>query len=205
MAWMDDQCTHYAVALEQKGDKSTEHYQVACTFKLPKRADNIKKSLISLIGAGWSTDQKLRAVCVKKNRDGNDIRLVAGGYCAKQDTSPRLKGWTTEELEPYATQYDELRSKAELRNISADKIVSVLKAFHDELMYNQDSVVMENFGIMNTQQKIRTTIQYAIANGAALHKYHSPQWLNYFHSNYEVLFGGRTAAGMLEILSTPRI
>lgn len=205
MNWIDEQCTHYCVATEQKGDKSTEHYQVACVFKLPRRADNVKKSLISLIGTTWSKDQLLRAVCVKKNREENDIKLLAGGYCQKQDTTPRLKGWTTEELEPYINEYETLRSKADLRNIPAERIVKVLKGFHDEMYDNANPDVRDNFMCKTQSDRIRTTIQYAIANGAQLHKYCTPQWLNYFNMNYNVLFMNKSASDMLRELSKPRI
>lgn len=203
--YMDEECTHYCIATEQKGDKSTEHYQVACVFKLPKRADNVKKSLVSLLGSQWSTDQKLRAVCVHKNREGNDIKLLAGGYCQKQDSHPLLKGWTTSELEPYASQYDELLSKAKLRNITGDKVVSVLKEFHDQLYDNPNPDVRDNFMCKSKSDRIRTVIQFAIAHGAQLHKYCTPQWLSYYNMNYDVLFNNLSADDMLRQLSKPRI
>lgn len=205
ISYMDEQCTHYAIATEQKGDKSTEHFQVACIVKVPKRADNVKKSLIQLLGSDWNTNQKLSAVCVKKNREGNDIKLLAGGYCQKQDTSVLLKGWTTEELEPYISEYEQLLSKAQMRNISSDNIVKILKQFHDEISDNKDPVVRDNFSLLSHHKRITTVFQYAIANGANLYRYSSTQYVLYFVNNYDVLFGGKTASDMLRILSQPRV
>lgn len=138
LTWLEDTCTHYAVALEQKGDLSTQHFQCAVVTKLNHRSDNLKKTLVSLLGTSWSSDQKRIAVCVNKNRQGNDIRLLAGGYCQKQDVNPLLKGWSDIDLEPFVTQYEELKTRSEMRNPTREKIIDILKSVYNDIAEHKD-------------------------------------------------------------------
>lgn len=207
LTFLDERCTHYCVGVEQKGDKSTEHFQCAVICKISCRSDNLKVSLIRLLGDAWNEDQKRVAVKVVKNREGNDVRILAGGYCSKQDGDPYLKGWTNEELEPFSKTYEELKQSAELRNISRDRIVDILKGYHDELAQHKNPDVRDNFSVQSYRERIRTVFQYAIAppHRANLQKYSTPVWINYFVDNYSVLFNNLSAEGIIEMLSVPRI
>lgn len=203
--FMDENCSHYCIGIEQKGDLSTQHFQCAVVVKMARRSDNLKVSLIRLLGDSWNDDQKRVAVKVVKNRESNDVRILAGGYCSKQDGDPYLKGWTSEELEPYSKTYEELKQSAELRNISKDRIVDILKGYHDELAQHKNPDVRDNFSVQSHRERIRTVFQYAIAHGANLQKYSTPVWINYFVDNYSVLFNNLSAEGIIEMLSVPRI
>lgn len=200
--WLDTHCTHYVVAYEQKGDLSTEHFQVAAVFVEDKRSDHLKATLVGICEEvqTWTPEQKKYAICVKKNRKNNDIRLLAGGYCCKQDTTPFIKGWTLEDLEPYQEQYDELKEKALLRNISRENIVSYLKDWNDKFEYNPNTVVMEKYSRLSHRQRLDYIYQYGITQGADLQKYSTPVWINYFVNNFRVLFCSRTAEDLMEIL-----
>lgn len=202
--WLEMHCSHYIVAYEQKGDLSTQHFQVASIFTESKRSDHLKASLISLFVENheWSSEQKKYAVCVKKNRKNNDIRLLAGGYCMKQDVAPFIKGWTLDELEPFQESYDDMKLKSELRNISRETIVSHLKNWNDEFEYNQNNIVMEKYARLSYRQRLDFIYQYGITQGADLQKYSTPVWINYFVNNFRVLFCGRTAEDLMELIQT---
>lgn len=205
VSWLEDISTHYAVAVEQKGDLSTQHFQCAVVTKLQHRADNLKKTLVALLGADWNADQKRVAICVNKNRQSNDIRLLAGGYCMKQDAQPLLKGWTTEILEPFMTQYEELKARADARNPSREKIVDILKGYHVEILDHKDPDVRWKYGRKSPRDKLSIMYKLAIANGADLQKYSTPVWLNYFATNFDVLFENVTAVDLLKTLSAEEI
>lgn len=201
LKWLDDACTHYVVAYEQKGDLSTQHFQCAVVMTTPRRADNLKTALVGLMGDHWTTEQKRHAVCCKKNRADNDIRLLAGGYCMKQDIEPFMKGWTVEELHPYLTQYEELKNRSEMRNITREKIVDVLQKWYDELYYNKEPDVRDRFERLTVRSKLDYMYKYGIALGADLQKYSTPVWINYFINNFNVLFERVSAERLLEQLS----
>lgn len=200
--WLDTVGTsHYAVAYEQKGDLSTQHFQCAVVFTEDHRSDNLKKTLVGLLGDGWTADQKKRAVCVNKNREGNDIKLLAGGYCMKQDDQPILKGWTLEELEPYVFQYEELKNKSLLRNISRENITGLLQQWYDDVAYHKDPDVRDRFERKSNRQKLDFVYQYGISQGADLQKYSTPVWKCYFTDNFNVIFDRLSADNLLKILS----
>lgn len=202
MKWLDDVGTsHYVVAYEQKGDLSTEHFQCAVVFNEEHRSDNLKKTLVGLLGHHWTDAQKRVAVCVNKNRENNDIRLVAGGYCMKQDVAPYLKGWTVDELEPFLTQYEELKNKSQLRNISRDNLLQLLQEWHDEYANNKDPDVRDRFERLSSTKKLQYMYKYGIAQGADLQKYSNPNWLNYLTTNFDVLFERLSADRIIKQLS----
>lgn len=203
--WLDDLCTHYCIAVEQKGDLSTQHFQCAIVTKLQHRADNLKKTLTGICGPDWSTDQKKHAICVNKNRKGNDIKLLAGGYCMKQDVAPLLKGWTQEELEPYVEKYDELKKRSEKANISRVSIVAILKDVHTEITDHKNPDVRDGFSRKDPRSKLTTMFRYAIAQGCDLQRYSTPVWINYLVSNFDVLFRDVTADDILKELSEPYV
>lgn len=205
LEWLESVSTHYVVAYEQKGDLSTQHFQCAVVFKDEHRSDNLKKTLVGLLGHEWNADRRKHAICINKNRDGNDIKLLAGGYCLKQDVAPFIKGWTLEELEPYLTQYEELKHKSQMRNISREKITDLLQTWYDDISDHRNPDVREAFERMSERKKLDFMYKYGISLGADLQKYSTPVWMNYFTSNFDVLFQRRTAEGLLELLSLERI
>lgn len=205
LAWLEDISTHYAVALEQKGDLSTQHFQCAIVTKLAHRSDNLKKTLVVLLGTLWSEDQKRIAVCVNKNRQGNDIRLLAGGYCMKQDVNPLLKGWDTEVLEPFISQYEELKTRSEMRNPTRDKIIDILKNHYNDISEHKNPDVRWKFTRKSPREQLALMFKCAVANGCDLQKYSTPVWLNYLVSNFDVLFRAVSAEDLMELLSNEEI
>lgn len=205
LEYVERECSHYVVAYEQKGDLSTQHFQMAAVFLTSRRSDNLKASLVGILGEQWSAEQKKHAVCVKKNREGNDIRLIAGGYCLKQDDHPFIKGWTLDELEPFTTHYEELKAKAEMRNISKDKFTTIMKEIYDELSYNENTELMFRFGRLSNKQKYEFMFKYAISKGCDLQKYSTPVWTNYCINNFDVLFEGTSAEGLIELLTRDNV
>lgn len=202
LKWLEDVGTsHYVVAYEQKGDLSTEHFQCAVVFNEEHRSDNLKKTLVGLLGHSWSDAQKRVAVCVNKNRENNDIRLLAGGYCLKQDVAPFIKGWTLDELMPFVDQYEELKEKSLLRNITRENIINILQTWHDEYANNKDPDVRDRFERLSPTKKLQYMYKYGIAQGADLQKYSNPNWLNYLCSNFDVLFERVSADRLMKELS----
>lgn len=203
--WLEDLCSHYIIAVEQKGDLSTQHLQCAIVTKLEHRSDNLKKTLTGILGSEWNVSQKRHAICVNKNRKGNDIKLLAGGYCMKQDVTPLLKGWTQEELEPYVEKYEELKKRSEKANISRTTIVSILKDVHTEISDHKNPDVRDGFSRKDPRQKLQLMYRYAISQGCDLQRYSTPVWINYFVGNFDVLFRDATAEDILKELSEPYV
>lgn len=205
LEFLERECSHYVVAYEQKGDLATQHFQCAAVFNSSRRADNLKASLVGILGEAWTAEQKKHAVCCNKNRKNNDIRLLAGGYCMKQDIHPFIKGWTVDELEPYVEQYEELKEKAEMRNVSRDNYINIMQGIYNELSYGPDSELMFKFERLSDKDKFNFMFKYAIAKGYDLQKFSTPVWFNYCISNFDVLFKGVTADSLKELLSSSRI
>lgn len=204
LKWLDDNASHYVVAYEQKGDLSTQHFQCAVVMTTSRRSDNLKTALVGLLGEQWTPEQKRHAICVNKNRKDNNILLLAGGYCMKQDTNPFIKGWTAEELEPYTTQYEELKQRSEMRNISKDKILLLLQEWYDEFANNKNPDVRDRFERLPIRKKLDYMYQYGISQGADLQKYSTPVWINYFINNFRVLFERFSASRLfIELSESP--
>lgn len=201
LEWLDREATHYVVAYEQKGDLSTQHFQLASIFQSDKRSDHLKQSLVGMFGDEWSPDMKKHAVCVNKNRKNNDIRLLAGGYCMKQDTTPFIKGWTPEELEPFQEQYNELKEKAERRNLTREKLLDVLKSLYDELANHKSPEVRDGFSRQTTRSKVKFMYDLGIRQGYDLSRFHTPQLLSYYTEHFESLFENTTAEALFGLLS----
>lgn len=197
--------THYVVAYEQKGDLSTQHFQCAVVFRDEHRSDNLKKTLVALLGHHWNEQQRKHAVCVNKNRDGNDICLLAGGYCLKQDVAPFIKGWTSEELEPYLTQYEELKNKSLLRNISRERLIPLLQEWHDEISNHKNPDVREVYESYGQRKKLEFLYRYGISLGADLQRYSTLQWINYLAYNFDVLIERVSPDDLLDKMSSDNI
>lgn len=205
LEFLDRECSHYVCAYEQKGDVSTQHFQIAGVFLLSKRSDNLKVSLINILGTNWTEAQKQHAVCVRKNRQGNDIRLVAGGYCMKQDDHPFIKGWTMEQLEPYAQQYEELKRKADMKNVTRENVTKILKDMYDGYLYHKNPDVRDTFERFDDKTKLQWMFKRAISEGYDLQKYSTPLWVNYYVAHFDVVFEGRTVDQLDELICQPRI
>lgn len=205
--WLDNHTSHYVVAYEQKGDLSTQHFQACAIFNDDKRSDHLKTTLLGILEevVEFTPDQRKHAVCVKKNRESNDIRLLAGGYCMKQDVSPFIKGWTLDELQPYSDEYETLREQQQLRNISREKIKDYIQEWNDELINHKDYRVRDAFDALSEREKIKYCFKIGISKGADLSKYSTPVWLNYFTTNYDVLFMGCSAQSIAKELSRSRV
>jgi len=198
-------CSHYCVAYEQKGDLSTQHFQMAVVTTARKRSDNLKATLVELLGEAWTPEQKKYAIAVKKNREGNDIKLIAGGYCCKQDDNPIIKGWTIDELQPYRSQYDDLKRKSEIRNLSKDSFLEYIVKVYYEIRDNKDPDVREKFQRLDERTKLKYTYKVAISQGADLQRYSTPIWRNYLVDNFGPIFEGQGEEYLCQLISMEHV
>lgn len=195
VTYLDEQCEKYVIAVEQKGDLSTEHFQCACVFKISKRANNLKTSLVGLLGENWTDEQKRHAVFCTKH---HDITALAGGYCMKQDDDPLIKGFTIEELDEGNVRYEQAKDAKDKRNLNRESVIIVLQQLNDELEYNENSELMLKWEHTPNRSRLYTLFQLATAKGYDMQKFYNPNWLNYLINHYDTVIRRVNAERILE-------
>jgi len=193
--FLDEQCDKYCVAVEQKGDLSTQHFQIAACFKIGKRPNNLKVSLVGMFGDQWSEDQKRHAIFCCKH---NDLAALAGGYCHKQDSSPLIKGFTPEELASGAERYEVALEAKDKRNLSRERVIEVLNIINYEFSEHKNPDVRDKWESSSTRIRVGWLFKSAITQGYDMAKYYTPNWINYFINNYDVLFCSGRASDIFD-------
>jgi hypothetical protein len=186
LKWLDTNASHYVLATEQKEGPDSRHYQCAARLTTPRRADHLKTTLLGILrGDDWTVDNERCAIVVKRHPD---IVCLAGGYCHKQDTTPHVKGWSNEELEEGLNKYSNMLEAKEKRNPSIDKIVAILRGFHDYCADVKDPEHREAYSKLSNSAKVDFLFKFAITKGYFLVKFNTLQWKLYFKDNFNQLF-----------------
>lgn len=132
---LDEFSDKYCIGLEQKGDESTQHWQIAAILRTPTDiSDGFKRKLVNRV---WDvmdvtpTPEQLKHAIVC--RAHHEIKGHFG-YCSKQDTSPLTKGcdpgWMLEAQELYAKRLDQSEKKIP---VSRSRFLPLIREMYDEL------------------------------------------------------------------------
>lgn len=197
--FLDENCEKYAVGVEYAGDPSDlskQHFQCAAVFKLSKRSDNLKASLVSLLKhPDWTPAMQRHAINVTKH---HDVLTCAGGYCRKEDPDAVFKGWTIEELDEAYQRWIVLKDAKDKRNLSREKLVVLLRELNDELEYSKDPDVRTKWEHTQNRSRLAYLYKLATAHGYDLQKYYTPNWLNYLANHYDTVIRGLDAEDILK-------
>lgn len=187
VSFFDENCEKYAIGVEYAGgDIESQHYQCACVFKLSRRADNLKTTLVSLLKHdGWEPKHVRNAICVKKH---HDVLTLAGGYCRKEDTDALFKGWTREELDEASQKYLILKDASDKRNISQQKIIEIIKNFNESYEHHKNPDIREKWANTGCRAKLHQLYSQCITEGYDMAKFYNPNKFNYFLNFFNVLF-----------------
>lgn len=132
---LDEFSDKYCIGLEQKGDESTQHWQIAAILRTPVDiSDGFKRKLLNrlkdVMDLEWSKDNERVALVCRAHHE------IKGhfGYCMKQDPDPLTKGcdpgWLLEAQELYAKRLDQSEKKIP---VSRSRFLPLIREMYDEL------------------------------------------------------------------------
>lgn len=196
--FFEENCDKYAIGVEYAGDPtdlSKQHFQCATVFKLYRRADNLKTTLVTLLKhPDWTKDNERSAVYVTKH---HDITTCAGGYCRKEDPEALSKGWTREELDEAYSRWVCLKNAKEKRNISREKLVVLLRDLNGELEYHKNPIVRDKWEQSTNRTRLNTLYKLATSQGYDLQKFYTTVWQTYLVNHYDTVIRGLDAEDVL--------
>lgn len=132
---LDEFSDKYCIGLEQKGDESTQHWQIAAILRTATDISDgfkrkFKKRIQDVLEFQMTEEQQKYAVVCRPHHE------IKGhfGYCSKQDPDPYLKGcdpgWMLEAQELYAMRLDQSDKKIP---IGRSKFLPKIREMFDEL------------------------------------------------------------------------
>lgn len=166
---LDEFSDKYLIALEQKGDEDTQHYQIAAILRSPTDiSDGFKKKFCNRV---WdvlafqpSPEQLKHAIDCRSHHE------IKGhfGYCLKQDREAWQLGldhkWLEEAQELYAQRLDESKKRIP---ISKSGFIPKLREMYDELwkILASDSVRYDKFRLLDNCKKYKVLEKMIITQG----------------------------------------
>lgn len=166
---LDEFSDKYIIALEQKGDETTQHYQIAAILREPTDiSDGFKRKLANRIKDSmdfeWSEHNDKVALKCKYHPE------IKGqfGYCMKQDADPLTKGcdaaWLEEANELYNLRLSQSKKKIP---VSKSNFLSLIREMYDELwkQIGGDSERLHKFGTMDNCKKFNILEKMLIIRG----------------------------------------
>jgi hypothetical protein len=166
---LDEFSDKYCIGLEQKGDESTQHWQIAAILRNPTDISDgferkLKNRVQDVLEFEMTPEQKKYAIKAKSHHE------IKGhfGYCSKQDTSPLTKGcdpgWMLEAQELYAKRLDQSEKKIP---VSRSRFLPLIREMFDELwkQIGCDSEKIQKWNLMDDCKRFSILEKMLIIRG----------------------------------------